>query len=373
MLRKTRDYQAVKAAIDGFPRCALAQLPTPLQRLDKLSRRLGINLFVKRDDLTGLGLGGNKVRKLEFVIANALAEGADTLVTWAGLQSNWCRQVAAAACTQGLKSVLVLFRRSQVIETFDGNLLIDAIYGADIHFVDSDGLNIMELEDVRSVLDSILEGERKHGRKPYLAPIGASVPGGSMKRPLGAIAYIDGLLELLLQAETELPTIDAIVFATGSGSMQAGINVAVKVLSPKTKVVGISVSQAADRMRSRVQAIADLTLPLLNEVGKGTTVSANEVIVFDQYIGPGYGILDQPTADAIRLVAETEGLLLDPVYTGKAFVGLLDQVRRGYFRPGENVVFLHSGGWPALFANKEALMRHLSQQPKVGVPDHASR
>ncbi len=345
---------SIRRVLDSFPRRILADLPTPLQRLDTLSSRLGINLFVKRDDLTGLALGGNKVRKLEFVIADALAQGADSIVTWAGVQSNWCRQTAAAARKYGIKPVLVLFSRPGLPDAMEGNALLDSIYGAEIHMVPLGDRKMMSLEGVRDVIDPIVKAEEKAGRECYIAPIGASLAEGSMTRPLGALGYVNAVLELKEQAEAQKIDVDAVVFATGSGSMHAGLVAGGKMLCPGVKMVGISVSNTRETVTNWVKTIADQTL---NEFGDG--LADGEVIVFDEYVRAGYGILDKETIETLQMVAMSEGLLLDPVYTGKAFAALLDLLRRGYFKPGENVVFLHTGGAPGTFAYGPGILEYL--------------
>jgi len=214
----------------------------------------------------------------------------------------------------------------------------------------------MEFAGVRDIIEEIAEEAKRSGRRPYIAPIGASLMAGSMRRPLGAVAYAQAMAELLRQAERPP---DAIVLATGSGSMQAGLLAGAKLLGSSVRVVGISVGDDARTMRNWVQSIAAETLSMFCPQDP-PEIRDEDVIVFDEYAGRGYGLLNQETTDAIRLVAEMEGLLLDPVYTGKAFAGLLDLVHKGYFRPGQHVVFLHSGGAPALFTYRQTLVEHLS-------------
>src|SRR6185437_9038609 len=313
----------------------------------------------------GLAMGGNKVRKLEYVLGDALAKNSDCIVTWAGMQSNWCRQLAAAARKCRIKPVLVLFRRPGLPSQMDGNLLLDRIYGAEIHVRDLGDRSMMKLYGIRECIEEVADQQRKAGHRPYIAHIGGSAIEGSMSRPLGAIGYMSATLELLQQAERECVQVDSIVLATGSGSMQAGLLVATKLLCPTVRVVGISVSESAEEMTHLVGSIADQTLA---EVRKHIPVQAvlgeEDFQVFD-YVRRGYGALDAGIMSTVQLLAETEGLLLDPVYTGKAMLALLDLRRDGYFRSGETVVFLHTGGFPAIFAYRDDMIKYLQPQKKI--------
>jgi L-cysteate sulfo-lyase len=369
MLDASFSRNAVTKTIREYPRCSLAHLPTPLEPMKTLSNIAGVNLFVKRDDQTGLAFGGNKVRKLEYLMVDVLAQQADCIITWAGVQSNWCRQVAAAASKVGILPVLLLFKRAGLPGECDGNLLLDLLFGAEIHLRDLDaGRRMMELDGVRDLVEEIAEIHRKAGRKPYIAPIGASLSEGSMHKPLGAIGYVNATLELLEQAEDLGFKIDTIVLATGSGSMQAGLLVGAKLLAPGLKVVGISVSEDVETMSRYVKTISQQTLNELAPAA-GIEIEKEDIVVIEQYIGEGYGILDRDTASTMRLVAQSEGILLDPVYTGKGLFGLLDLARNGYFKPGSCVVFIHSGGTPAIFPYRDCIMKHLS----VAARDGASR
>lgn len=360
--------ESLQRLLTTFPRCSLADLPTPFGPLPLLSSKLGINVWVKRDDLTGLAMGGNKVRKLEYVLADALAKNSDCIVTWAGMQSNWCRQLAAAARKCGIKPVLVLFRRPGLPSQLDGNLLLNRIYGAEIHMRDLGVRSMMKLDGIRECIEEVADEQRKAGHRPYIAPIGGSATEGSMSQPLGAIGYMSATLELLQQAECQHVQIDSIVMATGSGGMQAGLLVGTKLLSPKVRVVGISVSESVEEMTDLVGSIATQTLSELRKhIPLQRTVDKSDIRVFD-YVRRGYGVLDAGIMSTIQLLAETEGLLLDPVYTGKAMLALLELRRDGYFRPGETVVFLHSGGFPAIFAYRDAMIKYMqAHEHAIGV------
>lgn len=341
--------------LDRFPRVPLAHLPTPLEDLPRLSARLGsVSVHLKRDDQTGLAFGGNKARKLEFIMGDVMARGADSVVTWAGIQSNWCRQVAAATARLGIRSVLVLLKKPGMPIGEDGNLLLDRILRADVRVVEAGGgKSFLELDNVREHVDPVVEGERAAGRSPYLAPVGGSLLEGDMARPLGALGYVNGFLELLGQARGQGFSPDAVVLATGSAGTQAGLLVGAKLLSPHTRVIGISVAAPASDVAGYVKTIANATLV---ELGEEPSVRDQEVVVLDQYIGDGYGIMNQGVTDALGLMAREEGVLLDPVYTGKAMAGFMDLVGKGDFEKGEKVVFLHTGGTPALFPYRAEIL-----------------
>ncbi len=366
MLSAPFSREVVLKRIQAFPRCALAHLPTPLEPMPNLSDLAGVNLLVKRDDQTGLAFGGNKVRKLEYVMADVLAQGADCIVTWAGVQSNWCRQVAAAAAKVGVLPVLLLFKRPLLPGEYDGNMLLDALFGAEIHLRElGPNRRMMRLDGVRDLVQEIADAQVRAGRKPYIAPIGASLLEGSMQRPLGAIGYVSALMELLEQAAAQRLKPGSIVFATGSGSMQAGLLVGAKLFAPDLKIVGVSVSEDVDTMTHMVDIIARQTLQELAPEA-GIAIDKRDIIVLPQYMGEGYGIVDQGTVSTMRLAARSEGLLLDPVYTGRAMLGLLDLARSRYFKPGESVVFLHSGGTPAIFPYRDDIIKHLSAVAHAG-------
>jgi len=344
--------------LSTIPRVPLSHLPTPLEKLKTLSGHLeGVSLHMKRDDQTGLAFGGNKARKLEFIMADVVEKGADSVVTWAGVQSNWCRQVAASAAQLGKRAVLVLLKRPGLPAEEDGNLLIDRLFGADIRLVETSGeKGFLEYGNVAEFVDPILEEERAAGRQAYLAPIGGSLVGGSMDQPLGALGYVAAFAELLEQAQTLGFTPRTVVLASGSAGTQAGLVVGAKLLSPETRVVGISVAASTEVLSGYVKAVADAALA---QLGEAEEVSEGEVIVFDDYLGEGYGILNQDITASMGLLAREEGILLDPVYTGKAMTGFLDLAGKGFFED-EEVVFLHTGGTPAIFPYRNGLLQGLS-------------
>jgi D-cysteine desulfhydrase family pyridoxal phosphate-dependent enzyme len=330
-----------------FDRVPLAHLPTPLEEMDALTAELGgPKILVKRDDQTGLATGGNKARKLEYIFADAQAKGADVIITWGGLQSNWCRQTAAAAASLGMRAILLLSKRDDSQVVVDGNHLLDEILGAEIHVLEPGS-------DSEAVANELAEMERANGNIPYVVSVGGSRPGGSMDRPLGAMGYFTAFLETHRQAVERGMEPDYLVFATGSGGTQAGLVVGAAASGAKTKIVGISVSGSAEAISANVARIATETAGAL---GLDLTFEPEDIIVFDDFVGGGYGILTQGTVDAIRIVARKEGILLDPVYTGKAMSGLIGLAEAGYFDDDDLVVFLHTGGTPGLFHYGEELL-----------------
>jgi len=308
-------------------RIKLAQLPTPIQALPRLSSLLGgPRLFIKRDDLTGLGFGGNKTRKLEYLVADALAKGCRTLISTGAVQSNHCRQVAAAAAGLGLDCVLVLAGEKPIEP--QGNLFLDLLSGSEVIFVPKD-----QRDQALAELTRQAEAEN---RKPYLIPYGGS-------NAIGAMGYRQAMFELL---EQDLDP-DWIVFATSSGGTQAGMLLGARETSSRAKLLGISVDKPAWEFAKTVAKIANAGAELLQ---LDIRFHPEEVIVNDSYCSAGYGVLTSAEKEAILLFARYEAILLDPVYTGRAAAGLVDLIRKDFFKPDEKVLFWHTGGTPALFA-----------------------
>ncbi|MFC2167444.1 D-cysteine desulfhydrase family protein [Acidobacteriota bacterium] len=338
-----------------YPKKALIQRPTPFYKLENLSKFLdGPQVYIKRDDLTGLAFGGNKSRKLEYIMQDILDKGADVVVTWAALQSNWCLQTAAAAKRYGIKPILVLFKTYDLPEEYDGNLLMDHLLGADIRIRDVGKGKLIREEEAEELLEDVISEVKAQGLKPYFAPIGGSMAGGSMDVPLGAVGYVDAYVEMIEQAFKLDIEIDYVFHASGSGGTQAGMTVGAVAMRKKVKVLGISVSEDKESYTERVLKISRDTEKCLQ---LETQTKLNDVIVFDEYIKDGYGIINKDVSEAIRITAENEGIFLDPVYTGKAMAGLIDLISRGHFKKSDNVVFFHTGGTAALFPNKHNLMR----------------
>lgn len=353
------DAAGLRTRLQLFPIERLISRPTPFAPLPNLTKKLeGPELFIKRDDLTGLAFGGNKSRKLEYIIPDMLAKKADTVVTWASVQSNWCLQTAAAARKFGIKPVLLLFKTHDLPNEPDGNLLLDHILGAEVRMMEAEPGKIIQEDEIREIMDELVQEIMEWGYQPYVAPIGGSSPGWSMEKPLGALGYVDAYLEMREQMEKLSVEPDAIVHATGSGGTQAGLTLAAKIMNPEAKVVGISVSEKPPEYDDEIWRIVQSTQDAL-EID--VEISAEDIHIIDDYIGEGYGILDQPVTNAIRTAAETEAIFLDPAYTGKAMAGMLDLIKKGFFKPGERIVFWHTGGTPALFPNKHGLMKYLSR------------
>lgn len=352
--------RSVRDALARFHRVALSDLPTRLEKLENLSQRFApCSLYVKRDDQTGLAFGGNKARKLDFIMSDVLQRGADCIVTWAGVQSNWCRSVAAAAARLGIETVLLLFKGPTSPSEYDGNLLLDRVFDADIRVIDAAGIdNMLEFASVKHVVEPVVAELEAQGRKPYLVPIGGSMVEGSMTQPWGALGYVEAFLEIVEQAADLGARVDAIVLASGTGGSQAGLLAGARLLSPHTRIVGVTVYAPAAKVRGYVLPVANGALELL---GSTARVEPGEVLVLDDYIGEGYGVFNRGVGDAIRLVAQSEGLLLDPVYTGKSMSALIDLLQKDYFKEGENILFVHTGGTPALFPYRSEILDHLAE------------
>jgi D-cysteine desulfhydrase family pyridoxal phosphate-dependent enzyme len=311
-----------------IPRIHIAQLPTPVEKLEQLSAVLeGPKLWVKRDDLTGLAFGGNKTRKLEFVLADAQVRGTRTVITVGAAQSNHCRQTAALAARFGLDCILVL--SGDPAQAPSGNLLLDQLFDAEIVWTSR--------ERRSQALQDAFDNAKENRRKPYLIPLGAS-------DPIGAMGYMVAFNEMLSQ---QVP-VDWIVVASSSGGTQAGLVLGAALQHWKGKVLGISIDEPADLLQ---EIVAKLASDASGLVGAGLQINPENVFVNDDYLGRGYGVMDQPERQAIQLFARHEGLLLDPVYTGRAAAGMIDLIRRGFFKKGDNVLFWHTGGTPALFAD----------------------
>lgn len=316
-----------------FPRVKLAEFPTPLEEARKLSTRLGIWMFVKRDDTMHLALGGNKVRKLELLMAEAKARGCDTVVTGGALTSNHARLTAAASRKLGMDCVLVLSGKKP--SDVEGNLLLDMLLGADVRFTDVGRENLARaLEEVAADLES-------EGRRPYVIP-----PGGA--NGLGVIGYVLGALEIAEQIANYTEGPDYVVHATGTGATQAGLVTGFKLAGLDTEVVGISVGRDQPAVKGDIIRLIREVESIIN---RPINVSGNDIIVIDDYTFGGYGIVKEEVVNIIKKVAKEEGILLDPVYTAKAMYGLEDLANRGYFEQGASVVFLHTGGLPIIFSH----------------------
>ncbi len=333
--------EALQSRINNLPRVQLAHLPTPLEFCPRLTEALGgPEIWIKRDDCTGLALGGNKTREFEFVFAEAQKQGADTIVTGAGSQSNWCRQAAAAACKLEMKSVLILLNGIKG-PTLQGNLLLDHLLGADITIVG--GENFQQLGPL---LEAKVAELREEGRKPYLMD-----PFSLPTQSLAALGYVDALLELDVQLEERGKEVDYIYMA-GANMMPAGVAVGTKALGSKTKIIGITPLRLDEDRPTDIARIATATAERLD---LDLIFHPEEIYNDDSYVGERYGIMTPECREALKLVAKTEGIILDPVYTGKGMSGLIDHIRKGRIGKNETVIFLHTGGTPALFAYADDL------------------
>lgn len=320
-----------------FPRLRFAHLPTPIECLERLSSELGgPTIYVKRDDATGLAMGGNKTRKLEFLLAEAKDQQADTLITCGGIQSNHVRQTAAAAARLGFACEVVLYRavpRQADDYEATGNVLLDHLFGARVHMHDG-GV------DRNAAMAAVADRVRSAGGTPYVVPYGGS-------NGTGALGYVQCALEIERQANERNVSVDAVITAASSGGTQAGLIAGFKAINSRTAVIGIDVNGAADATAETVRSVLAETHRRLDLPG-GTPADA--VVVEPGYAGPGYGVPTRDMVAAVTLTAAAEGLVLDPVYTGKAMAGLMGLIRTGRLSPEDTVVFLHTGGSPALFA-----------------------
>ncbi len=322
-----------------LPRLPLAVRPTPLQEAPRLSAYLGgPRILIKRDDLTGLALGGNKARKLELLLGEARAQGADVIITVGAMQSNHARMTAAAARMFGWEAILVLAGEDP--EEIQGNLLLDHLLGAEVRLI-----NTTEDYVLMGVVQDLARELTARGRRPYVIPRGGSTG-------LGAAAYLEAGLEAFAQLNALGVRADVIVHASSSGGTQSGLLTATKWSRAGALVVGISPGPPQDVV---VQRVTGIVRDLGEVVRTEWAVHPEDVVVYDGYVGEGYGIPAPETIDAIKVTARTEGILLDPVYTGKAMAGLIDLVRRGVFTRGQTVLFWHTGGQPALFAHARTL------------------
>ncbi len=312
-------------------RVPLAHLPTRIEYLPRITQALcGPQIFCKRDDQTGLGFGGNKTRKLEYLLGDALQQNARTLISMGAIQSNHCRQVAALAARAGLDCILILSGTPPEIAT--GNLLLDDLFGAQVVWAERDTRQQVLDETVRNAVDA--------GRAPYMIPYGGS-------NVVGMMGYYDAIKELRDEEEREGFSFDWIVTASSSGGTQAGMVLGKQVWQLNSRILGIAIEGTSEELGGTVANLVKENIAL-NDLK--IQFDPDLILINDQYTGQGYGIMGEPEIEAIRMFASMEGLLLDPVYTGRAAAGLIDLVRKGFFKPDEKVLFWHTGGTPALFA-----------------------
>lgn len=328
-------------ALANFPRVSLGHFPTPLEPMDRLSELLGgPRLWVKRDDCTGLATGGNKTRKLEYLMADAVQKGADTIITQGATQSNHARQTAAAAAKLGMACHLLLEDRTGSNDPnyiLNGNVLLDRMHGATVS-------KRGDSADMNHEMEVLAETLSDSGKTPYVIPGGGS-------NPIGALGYVNAARELADQAIGLGLEIDALVHATGSSGTQAGLATGLAAIQSDIHMLGIGVRAPQEKQEAMVY---DLALRTAAHLGTGVEISRGEIRANCNYVGDGYGIPTEGMVRAMKMLAQTEGLLFDPVYSGKGLDGLIDQIRKGYFDGMNNVVFLHTGGSAALFGYSDA-------------------
>jgi D-cysteine desulfhydrase len=319
-----------------FPRRRYTEGKTPIEKLSRLSRELGgPTIYMKRDDLLGLAGGGNKTRKLEFLVAEALAQGADTLITCGAVQSNHCRLTLAAAVKEGLKCRLILEERvpgSYNPESAGNNFLFRLMGVEKIKVVPGSSDMIAEMQ---AVADEVAG----QGRNAYIIPGGGS-------NPVGATGYVAGAEEILAQTFDLGINIDRIICASGSAGTHAGLVTGFHGNNSNIPVIGINVSRPRAEQE---ELVYDLVKDTAKHVGVNSDIPREAVVCFDEYVGPGYSLPTDEMAEAVRMLARLEGVLIDPVYTGKAMAGLIDLARKGTFNKDENILFIHTGGSPALY------------------------
>ncbi|MGH9346439.1 MAG: D-cysteine desulfhydrase family protein [Vicinamibacterales bacterium] len=347
---------ALRSAFAAVPRVPLATLPTPLQEATRLRATLGgagraPRIFLKRDDLTGLALGGNKARKLEFLVADAVRQGADVLITTGAAQSNHARMTAAAARVAGLACHLVLTSTSDA-PPLQGNLLLDRVFGATVHYVPAPDDPRLALGHDDAKVREVEAALRAAGKTPYVVAVGGS-------SPMGTLGYTLATAELADQLSAAAVTPSRLYYASGSRGTQAGLTLGAKACDVPYRVYGVAVSTGEPEKTHRALHAANGAAAIL---GIPTRVTLDDLFTDERFIGEGYGSPTRECLDAIALVARTEGILLDPCYTGKAMAALVAHVRSGELTPAETVVFLHTGGVPGMFTT------HFAQSFVQAVP-----
>ncbi|MGK8931479.1 D-cysteine desulfhydrase [Pluralibacter gergoviae] len=318
--------------LSRFPRLELIGAPTPLEYLPRLSDHLGRDIFIKRDDVTPIALGGNKLRKLEFLAADALREGADTLVTAGAIQSNHVRQTAAVAAKLGLHCVALLENPiGTTAENYltNGNRLLLDLFNAQVEMCDA-------LTDPQAQLGELATRLKAQGFRPYTIPVGGS-------NALGALGYVESAQEIAQQCEGAV-AISSVVVASGSAGTHAGLAVGLEQLMPQAELIGVTVSRSVEAQKPKVVAIQQALAQSLELQARA------DITLWDDYFAPGYGTPNEAGMEAVKLLAQLEGILLDPVYTGKAMAGLIDGISQKRFKDEGPILFVHTGGAPALFA-----------------------
>jgi L-cysteate sulfo-lyase len=338
--------------LPSIPRLKFGHLPTPLESMDELTRHLdGPRLLIKRDDCTGLAFGGNKARKLEFLMAEVAHKGADVVITFGGFQSNHARQTAAACARQGVRCITILDRPAAELSdevgvdyVRSGNLLLNQLFGAELRLVANEA-------DALSACDALVKKLRDEGHTPYVMPLGGSTA-------VGCLGYVNAAEELAAQARQQDLKIDNLFLATGSCGTHAGLLLGLRLAGEQARVFGISVSSSQADKETRIHELIEDTADKL-EVDN--PVEPKDVIVNDRYVGSGYGSPTEAMIEAVHLTARLEGILLDPVYTGKAMAGMIDMIRQGRFERTENNIFIHTGGTPGLYGYVDTFAQDIEE------------
>ena len=323
--------------LSRYPRLHFAHLPTPLEPMKRLSEHLGgPNLWIKRDDCTGLSSGGNKTRKLEFIMADAVEKKADTIITQGATQSNHARQTTAIAAKLGMECHVLLEDRTGYEDSayvYNGNVLLDQLHGSTISKRPAD-------TDMNAAMEELAQQLRDDGKEPYIIPGGGS-------NEIGALGYVNAAIELTTQANDRSLRIDHLVHATGSSGTQAGLVLGMEGMNSGIPVYGVGVRAPKQKQEEMVFGLAQRTAEFMGL--NPDLVRRERVVANSDYVGDGYGLPTNAMVEAVKMMAQYEGILLDPVYSGKGFAGLVDLIRKGHFKKGENVVFLHTGGSISLF------------------------
>ncbi|NHK32121.1 MAG: D-cysteine desulfhydrase family protein [Asgard group archaeon] len=308
-------------------------LPTPIIPMKRLSKHLGKNkIFIKRDDLTGLAFGGNKNRKLEYLLADAINKGANVIITEGAVTSNHCLQTAASSCHLGLECVLVL-SDSYIGDSLNGNFLLD-------HILDVDIRRVKTSEDRKPMMNQVADKLKEQGKKPYIIPTGGS-------NVIGILGYVNSIKEIAKQSEQMKIKFDYFVHATGSAGTQAGCIAGKKLFYPDIEIIGINIGDGKEEIIEAIQQIID---EFEQKNSFNLNIEKSDIIIMDGYFGEGYGIPSKELIKTMKLVAKLEGIFLDPVYNGKAMIGLINLIKKNHFKENSNILFLHSGGGPAIFS-----------------------
>ena len=336
--------------LSKYPRVKLIHSPTPLEYLENLTQHLdGPDIYIKRDDCTGLAFGGNKSRKLEFLIGDALKNKADVIITAGAVQSNHCRQTAAAATKFGMECIIVA--KPSWSKEYNGNLFLDELLGAKLVLLeeDNEALDQGGKLSMEETIENLMADLKTKGKNPYYIPVGGS-------NSIGSLGYISMTMELIAQANEMGIEIGSMVAASGSGGTQSGMILGADVEKSGIQTVGMAISSDATIV---IPKLKDLCNQTSDYYELGLSYDEKDIIFNDNYIGEGYGIPSEEMIEAVKLLARKEGIILDPVYSGKAFAGMVDLIKKGYFDKSKAVVFIHTGGTPALFVYSDSFREYI--------------